>query len=133
VPFYWATVFYFKKSQATEAFFELVKLIKDNWNYYRMLYSIDAITYRNDFSFSIAINIMNGGRTDGDFVSSLPGKLYYAVDKDVIIDIKDNKCKLLVEKENFPGEYTALKTNGIDVHLMNKYSMARIIDEGSLQ
>jgi hypothetical protein len=76
---------------------------------------------------------MNGGRTDGDFVSSLPGKLYYAVDKDVIIDIKDNKCKLLVEKENFPGEYTALKTNGIDVHLMNKYSMARIIDEGSLQ
>ena len=131
VPFYWATVFYFKKTEATEAFFELVKHIKENWTYYRMLYSIDAITYRNDFSFSIAINIMNGGNPNGDFVSPLPGKLYYAIDKDVIIDIKDDKCKLLVEKENFPGEYTALKTNGIDVHLMNKYSMARIIDEGA--
>lgn len=131
VPFYWATVFYFKKTAATEAFFELVKHIKENWTYYRMLYSVDAITYRNDFSFSIAINIMNGGNPNGDFVSPLPGKLYYAIDKDVIMDIKDNKCKLLVEKENFPGEYTALKTSGIDVHLMNKYSMARIIDEGA--
>jgi len=131
VPFYWATVFYFKKTPATEAFFELIKHIKENWTYYRMLYSIDAITYRNDFSFSIAINIMNGGNPNGDFVSPLPGKLYYAVDKDVILDIKDDKCKLLIEKENFPGEYTALKTNGIDVHLMNKYSMARIIDEGA--
>jgi hypothetical protein len=128
VPFYWATVFYFKKTNETAAFFELVKHIKSNWNYYRTLYNIDSITYRNDFSFSIAINILAGGDISTNFVGSLPSKLYYTVDKDVVDSIDRNQTKVLVEKEFFPGEYVALKTSGIDVHLMNKYSLSRAID-----
>jgi hypothetical protein len=128
IPFYWATVFYFKKNQYTEAFFDLVQKIKENWSYYRLLYCIDAGTFRNDYAFSIAINIMNGGDSDGNFASPLPGKLYYTVDKDIVESIQGNQTRVLVEKESFPGEYVALKTTGIDVHLMNKYSLVRAIN-----
>jgi hypothetical protein len=85
------------------------------------------MTYRNDYAFSIAISIMNGGDPDSMFASDLPGKLYYAIDKDIINSINNHECQILVEKESFPGEYIVVKTSNLDVHLMNKYSLERII------
>jgi len=127
VPFYWATVFYFKKTHITESFFTLINHIRENWNYYRLLYCVETMTYRNDYAFSIAISIMNGGTPDSFFASSLPGKLYYAIDKDIINSINGHECQILIEKESFPGEYIVVKTSNLDVHLMNKYSLERII------
>jgi hypothetical protein len=127
IPFYWATVFYFKKTDTTKAFFTLINHIRKNWNYYRLLYCVETITYRNDYAFSIAINIMNGGNSDGIFAANLPGKLYYAIDKDVINSFNNSQCQLLLEKESFPGEYIVVKTSNVDVHLMNKYSLERLI------
>jgi hypothetical protein len=127
VPFYWATVFYFKKTPITESFFTLINHIRENWNYYRLLYCVETMTYRNDYAFSIAISIMNGGEPDSMFASDLPGKLYYAIDKDIINSINNHECQILVEKESFPGEYIVVKTSNLDVHLMNKYSLERII------
>jgi hypothetical protein len=37
----------------------------------------------------------------------------------------------LVEKKNYPGEYLVAKTSGLDVHVMNKYSLLRFIDGGN--
>ena len=127
-PFYWATVFYFRKSEITNAFFTLVQHIRQNWQYYKSLYSIDSETFRNDFAFSIAIHIFNGG-TDGVFATPLPGKLYYTMDKDVLVSVKDNSMKFLVEKQQVHGDYTLLTTSNLDVHVMNKYSLARFINE----
>lgn len=126
-PFYWATVFYFKKSETTSAFFRLIQHIRQNWQYYKALYSVDANTFRNDFAFSIAIHIFNGG-TDGNFATPLPGKLYYTMDKDLLVDVKENSMKFLVEKQQIHGDYTLLKTSNLDVHVMNKYSLARFIN-----
>jgi len=130
VPFYWATVFVFEKNPVTEAFFTLVAHIKNNWEYYRVLHSIDTQIFRNDFALSIAIHTMNGN-TDGSFAVELPGTMTYATDRDFLVAKKDNKMQLLVEKENHHGEYTLVKTTGIDVHVMNKYSLSRFIDGGS--
>ena len=41
--------------------------------------------------------------------------------------IKDNKLKFLVEKENRSGEYTLASTNGSNVHVMNKFSLEKVI------
>jgi len=60
IPFYWATVLIFKKSEKNKTFFQLVKEIKNNWNYYRSLYQIPDSKFRNDFAFSIAIHITSG-------------------------------------------------------------------------
>jgi len=127
-PFYWATVFYFRKSETTSAFFTLVQHIRQNWQYYKSLYSIDNNTFRNDFAFSIAIHIFNGS-VDGTFAKPLPGKLYYTMDKDILVSMKDNSMQFLVEKQQVHGDYTLLKTNNLDVHVMNKYSLARFINE----
>jgi hypothetical protein len=130
IPFYWATAFIFKKNSVTHAFFDLVAYVKANWLYFRTLYSIDTATFRNDFAFSIAIHIMNG-KTNGGFAIELPGKMVYSTDRDLLVNIEDNKVRLLVEKKNFLGEYTLVKATGLDIHVMNKYSLSRYIDGGS--
>jgi hypothetical protein len=127
IPFYWATVFVFSKDPTTRAFFDLVTYIKHNWLYFRILYSIDQPTFRNDFAFSIAINIMNG-KMEGDFALGLPGKMCFIEDKDVLLDIKDDAMKFLLQKKEYLGQYTAAKTTGLDIHVMNKPSLLRIID-----
>ena len=127
IPFYWATAFYFKKTAATWAFFDLIKNIKLNWNYYRLLYNIDSTIFRNDFAFSIAIHIMNG-KTNGEFAVELPGTMTYIHDRDVLLKIAKDKMNFLIEKKDHLGEYIAAKTTGIDVHVMNKYSLIRVID-----
>lgn len=132
IPFYWATVFIFEKNSVTESFFKLVAHIKENWNYYRLLYSIDASTFRNDFAFSIALHIMNGSSGNlAEFGTELPGTMTYITDRDFIVSTNDNKMQFLVEKENYRGEYTLVKTTGLDVHVMNKHSLIRLIDGGS--
>lgn len=130
IPFYWATVVFFRKSQIVESFFDLVSYIKDNWTYFRMLYNIDSPLYRNDYAFSIAIHIMNG-KTNGQFAAALPGKMTYTLDRDVLVNALENNMQFLVEKKDHLGEYIAVKTTELDVHVMNKMSLIRFIDGGS--
>jgi len=128
IPFYWATTFIFNKNQITEEFFNLVSFIQSNWIYFRTLYNIESSAFRNDYAFSIAIHLMNN-KADGNFAMELPGTMTYAIDKDILLKIEDNKLQFLVEKKDYLGEYTAAKTEGLDVHVMNKISLSRCIDE----
>jgi hypothetical protein len=127
VDFYWATVFFFKKTENTRIFFGLLEHIEENWNFYRYLYQISYSLYRNDYAFSIAIHIMNGFQK-GDWAANLPGTLYYTTDKDYVIAKNNNEMKFLIEKENYQGRYTISKTNSLSVHIMNKFSILRLID-----
>jgi len=129
IPFYWATVFVFDKNTITQAFFDLVLYIKSNWLYFRVLYGIEPTNFRNDFAFSIAIHLMNG-KMSGDFAIELPGTMTYILDRDICLKIEDTAIQFLIEKKDHLGEYLAAKTQGIDVHIMNKASLSRIIDGG---
>ena len=129
IPFYWGTVFIFEKTPSTESFFDLIEYIKSNWEYFRIVYKIDSRLYRNDFAFSIAVHIMNG-LTEGDFGWELPGKMNYTLDRDFVVKMQDSQMQFLVEKQHYPGEYTLVKTNNLDVHVMNKQSLTRLIDGG---
>ena len=128
VDFYWATVVFFRKTDINQTFFELVKHIEQEWNHYRRVYQITSSLFRNDFAFSIAIHIMNGFQT-GEFAQQLPGSMLYTTDKDVLCRLDDDKMIFLVEKKDYLGEYTALKTSGQTIHVMNKISLNRIIDK----
>ena len=130
IPFYWATAFVFQKNYITETFFDLVAYIKTEWTYFRTLYEIESSTFRNDFAFSIAIHIMNG-KTNGAFAVELPGCMTFIKDKDLLVSMDGNKMKFLVEKKDYAGQYTLVKTTGIDVHVMNKTSLSRYIDGGT--
>ena len=128
VPFYWATAFVFEKNSVTRVFFDLITYIKSNWMYFRALYNIEGTSYRNDYAFSIAIHIMNG-KTNGGFATELPGTMTYILDRDVLIGLTDSGMQFLLEKKDHLGEYTLAKTTSLDVHVMNKISLSRVLDE----
>ena len=128
VPFYWATCVFFRKTQINEIYFNLLQHIEEEWDHYRRVYQITSGLFRNDFAFSIAIHIMNGF-TNGTFAKEMPGKMLYTTDKDGLEFLKDDQMMFLVEKRNYLGEYNALSTKGQTVHVMNKFSLNRIIDK----
>lgn len=120
IKFYWATCVFFRKNNKNRIFFDLLKHIKENYQHYRNLYQITSTVYRNDYAFSIAAKIVGG-------VKELPGKMIYSTHNDVLEKITDSDIKVLVEKENRSGEYTLLKTSGLNLHVMNKFSLNREI------
>lgn len=124
IPFYWATVFYFKKTHTVKALFDLVQYIKDNWQYNCLLYQLPDKKFRNDFAFSIAIHMLNGFYNI-EFAKYLPGKLFYTSDRSYVLDMSADSCKLLLENNS---SYIPAKINSIDVHIMNKFSLLRCLE-----
>lgn len=125
IDMYWATLFYFKKNDNTKLLFDLIKHIRQNYNFYRLTYKIVEKKYRNDFAFSIAIHILNGFRKT-NWPMSMPGNLWHTIDKDVLVDVKEDKLTFLLEKD---WEYHLASVQGLNVHVMNKFSLDRIINE----
>lgn len=60
LPFVWATVVLFRKTQRAKLFFNLVGRIQRNYDYYRSLYNVREGNYRNDYAFAIANCILSG-------------------------------------------------------------------------
>lgn len=128
VDFYWATVVFFRKSKTTKTFFGLIQHIQENWKHYANIFQLSSTLYRNDFAFSMAVHIMNGYQS-GNLVKPVPGVLYYITDKSILWEIDEDSLFLLLEKPAYEGEYTAMRINKANVHVMNKFSLNRCIDE----
>lgn len=128
VPFYWATCVFFRKTSLNKLYFDLLQHVEEEWDHYRRVYQITSSLFRNDFAFSIAIHIMNGF-SQGTFAGEMPGKMMYTTDRDILWQLEDDKMMFLVEKKNYHGEYTALTTKEQTIHVMNKFSLGRMIDE----
>lgn len=128
VDFYWATAVFFRKTLENKIFFDLIKHIQENWMHYNSIFQINSNLFRNDFAFSIAVHIMNGYQ-QGDFAGNMPGKLFYTIDRDLLFEIKEDSFLVLVEKEKYLGEYTPIRFQGNNLHVMNKFSLNRIIGE----
>jgi len=126
IKFYWATCFFFNKTEETKIFFNLLQHIQKNYQHYTKVYNLDK-TFRNDHLFSIGIHMMNGFEK-GNWAGQLPGKMFYSLDRDFVHSIKDNHIKVLVEKQNYIGEYVLASTRNCNVHLMNKFSLAEHIN-----
>jgi hypothetical protein len=125
IDFYWATIFYFEKTEWTKTFFNLCQFIVENYEYYKFLYQISYSVMRNDYVFSIAIHIMNGF-SNLTTPNTLPADLYYTVDRDELYQVNDDRTlTFLIQKANVIGEYTLAKTENQNVHIMNKYSFNR--------
>lgn len=66
LPYIWATVVLFRKSERARMLFNLVGRIQRNYGYYSVLYNIREGNYRNDYAFAIANNIINGYNLNED-------------------------------------------------------------------
>ena len=127
ITMYWATVVYFRKTDYVESFFNLVKHVKNNPQYYRDLYKWQGTLYRNDYSFSIAAHMMSGFVDKG--IPQLPTTLYKSFDTDDIHSAVDsNSIIMYLEKPKEPGNFILSKWSDIDLHVMNKWAINRISD-----
>ena len=126
IDFYWATAFYFRKSPETEMFFNLLEAIKANYPYFKTMYGITTYNFRNDHAFSIAVHMFNGFANSG-LVKHLPVDfLQHTLDYDELHDVSSKgSLSFLLEKTSEPGKFIPARTDGINVHVMNKYSIVR--------
>ena len=128
ITMYWATVVYFKKCDYAETFFNFVKHVKDNRQYYIDLYKIPGALYRNDYSFSIAAHMMSGLKDKG--LPQLPFPLYKSFDTDDLHSAEShNSMILFLEKTRSPGDFILTKWKDVDLHIMNKWAINRISKE----
>lgn len=128
ITMYWATVVYFKKTEYVETFFNFVKHVKNNTDFYKDLYKWPGNLYRNDYTFSIAAHML-GGFIDKN-ISQLPTTLYKTFDTDNIYKIVDDKTLYLyLEKSKSPGDFILSKWKGVDLHVMNKWAINRVSKE----
>lgn len=133
IPMYWATAVYFRKSNTAESLFNIVRHVSDNYNFYRYLHGIEALMFRNDFAFSIAVHMLNGFNDNNPFssgISELPiGPIYKALDTSDIHSVNGmNDVTLLLEKPNNTSEFMLARTKDIDLHIMNKWAIQRNLD-----
>jgi len=92
LDFVWATVVVFKKTAKTKKLFDLVGRIQRNYPYYGKLYHLRGKTFRNDYAFAIADNIING-------YTSSPGIPWIMLTMENLIDkIEINKNMLIVRE-----------------------------------
>ena len=126
IDFYWATAFYFRKSAETEIFFNLLEAIKANYPYFKTLYGISSYNFRNDHAFSIAVHMFNGYANNG-LVKPLPVDfLQHTLDYDELYDVSSKgSLSFLLEKVREHGKFIPARTDGVNVHVMNKYSIVR--------
>ena len=129
IDMYWATGFYFKKSPFMELYFNLVNHIKDNWHYYSLMYQIPDSNYRNDFSFSIAVHILRGFQLNQHWPVVMPGNMYLASDSDLFLSIENNKLTFIADCANNGQKYITVSVEDLNVHVMNKFSLGRVIDK----
>jgi hypothetical protein len=127
IDFYWATAVFFRKTKENELFFDTIKHIYRNWNYYSMLYDFISPNFRNDHAFSIAVHIMNGMNRN-NFVKPLPVPfLQHSIGADDVLECTNgNQFKILIEKPNQRGNYVICKIEDTNIHIMNKFALNRI-------
>lgn len=126
IPMYWATILYFTKSETAKTVFDLVSHIKENYNYYRLVYSIVETKFRNDFAFSIAVHMMRGFEHSSEWPKQLPSDMWVSTDRDILVSVINNSVNLLVHKDY---DYHLATLNTATVHVMNKFSLNAFIDK----
>ena len=123
MPMWWATVMMFRRSNTAQYIFDSMQMVRDNWQHYRDLYSIDRATYRNDFALSIALGIVSGHTMKVDEIpwalpSVMPGtRLSRDIDDSFMIEYQDSNQ--LHKRMGF---------RGLDFHAMGKKDLGDIVE-----
>lgn len=121
IPLYWATTVMFTKNNESKIFFDLVDVIRTNYNYFADLFRFNPKQYRNDISFSIAKHMLNGFENGGE---DLP-PILTLLDKDLIHSIDKNQLRVYLNDSMSEDHVVIASIKDSDVHVMNKQSIIR--------
>ncbi len=118
IKFYWATVFYFKKTDYTKMFFNMCRWARKNYNWLSYVYELPAGPLRNDFVWSIVLHTLNHP------APSIPFNLPHGNFEDRLIAMTDGAVRFLTPK--------GLCKVKQDVHVFNKFDLLEQIEKESL-
>lgn len=121
MPMTWATVISFRRSRQAEAIFAAMQMIRDHWQHYRQLYHIGESTYRNDYSLSIAQNLVQGHCLHSP---AIPWSLPTVTAESTLTQIDTDTYRIHYEYEYEKYKWLHLKQ---DFHAMGKQDLENII------
>lgn len=110
----WATVLYFKKCDLAYNIFEMMKNVQSNWRYYAKFWGFRASMYRNDYSLTVAHQLMNGYNSGAFFNHPLASLSTL----DRIYSVQDDEVKIRYRSSGTTTN--AVKLKGVNLHCMNK-------------
>ena len=124
MPMAWATVMMFRRSKQAEMIFDLMTMIKQNWDHYRGLYGVSKGTYRNDYALSIALNIVSGHTLT---YPTIPWSLASVSHEHTLIQLDQNSYRVEYTRDNKPRWITL----NHDFHAMGKGHLGAIVANNS--
>jgi hypothetical protein len=121
IKFYWATVFYFKKSPTSKLFLDHCQWIKQHYNWYGYVNDLTTKYIRNDHVWSIALHDL-GGLAGSSWAQTTPCNLYFSLEDDKVINMDDTSVTIL-------GQDKLAKVIGCDLHIMNKVDLLKFASQ----
>jgi hypothetical protein len=121
MPMSWATVMIFRRSKKAELIFSTMQMIRDNWDHYRNLYHIGENTYRNDYSLSIAQNLVDGHTLNSPHI---PWSLPTVTPETKLQQLDADTYKITYETSDVKNKWIYLQQ---DFHAMGKRALEEII------
>lgn len=112
-PMLWATVVYFRKCELAHNIFEMMKNVQSNWRYYSKLWGFRAGKYRNDFSLTLAAQLMNGYTSGLAFNHPLAS----LSTTDTIYSVQGDELRIRYQDGD---THNAVRLKGVNLHCMNK-------------
>ena len=127
---WWSTAVYFDKSEESETFFGIWSHVKENWDYYALLYQFPPGLFRTDFCVSIAAHILNGFTNEYHMYDFDGVPLINMDQKDDLVRIKDfTDMTFLSHNRSEPWKNIMVRKQKENMHVMNKRAMARQADQ----
>jgi len=118
IDFYWATQFYFRKTEESRVFFETCQWVRANYDWLRNIYGI-AKLLRNDHIWSIALHEL-GGTQNAAWCATLPWTLIYVIDEINIHSMTNDSITLYNESSGIR------RVHNHDIHVMNKFDLVQL-------
>ena len=126
MPMAWATVMRFNRSSRSKSIFDMMSMVKDNWQHYRNLYNISKSTYRNDHALSIALNTLTGHQAQWP---SIPWQLASIVPEHTLQQVDADTFKVSYLTNDAKPKHIII--SGQDFHAMGKKHLGDIIASAS--
>jgi hypothetical protein len=121
LPFIWATVVLFRKTERAKLFFNLIGKIQRNYRYYCTLYNVRERNFRNDYAFAIANCIVSGYNLNE--VQGIPWPMF-------TIEKKINRIMLTDTQVQVHHADSAVVVPYQNIHVMDKeYLLSRDFEQ----
>ena len=121
----WATVVQFRKCAQAQHIFDCMNMIRENWQHYRDIYHIHSRTYRNDYSLSIALNILNGHVPNVAY-NSILGSLTNVYPSNKLTEINQDCYRIAWAAADGKKHHVDLANQ--DLHAMGKRDLEVIVE-----